>query len=210
MYVPKHFGEDDPAVLHTLMQDYSFATVVSTGDDGVPLATQLPFVLDKQPAPFGTLRAHMALGNPQWHTLVPEREALVIFQGPHTYITPSWYENPLSVPTWNYATVQAYGRSRLIEDRDALHSHLRSLVEKHESRFAEQWRLESLPADYVTKMMKGVVGFEIEITRLTGKFKMSQNRSEGERERIAAELKACHDDMLQEVGRLVAGERNRG
>jgi transcriptional regulator len=210
MYVPKHFGEDDPAVLQTLMQDYSFATLVSTGDDGVPLATQLPFVLDRQPAPFGTLRAHMALGNPQWHTLAAEREVLVIFQGPHTYITPSWYENPLSVPTWNYATVQAYGRSRRIEDPDALYSHLRSLVEKHEGRFAEQWRLDSLPADYVSKMMKGVVGFEIEITRLIGKFKMSQNRSEGERERITAELGACQDDMIREVGRLVAGERRRG
>jgi transcriptional regulator len=210
MYVPKHFEEDDPAVLHTLMQDYSFATLVSTGDDGVPLATQLPFVLDSRPSPFGTLRAHMALGNHQWHTLVAEREVLVIFQGPHTYITPSWYENPLSVPTWNYATVQAYGRPRLIEDRDALYSHLRSLVEKHESQFAEPWRLDSLPEEYVTKMMKGIVGFEIEITRLTGKFKMSQNRTERERERITAELEACQDDMIQEVGRLVAGARRRG
>ena len=172
MYIPKHFSEDDLAVLHTLMRDYSFATLVSTEDGGLPIATQLPFVLEEEPAPYGTLKAHMALGNPQWRTLGQEREVLVIFQGPHTYITPSWYENALSVPTWNYATVHAYGLPRLIEDQDALYSHLKSLVEKHEGQFAEQWQLAELPSDFVTKMMKGIVGFEIGLTRLAGKFKM--------------------------------------
>jgi transcriptional regulator len=207
MYVPQHFREDDLAVLHTLMQEYGFATLVSTGEDGAPIATPLPFVLEKELAPFGTLKAHMALGNSQWRTLTQERRVLVIFQGPHTYISPSWYENPLSVPTWNYATVQAYGSPRLIEGHDALYRHLRSLVEKHESQFTNQWRLDSLPDEYVTKMMKGVVGFEIEITSLTGKFKMSQNRSESERERISAELGAYQDEVIREVGHLVAGKR---
>ncbi|MGO8950359.1 MAG: FMN-binding negative transcriptional regulator [Ktedonobacterales bacterium] len=210
MYVPKHFREDDPAVLHALMSDYSFATLVSTGQDGLPLATQLPFVFEPEPAPYGTLTAHMALGNPQWRTLEPERRVLVIFQGPHGYITPSWYENDLSVPTWNYASVQAYGSPQLIQDHDALYAHLRKLVGKNEGRFAQQWQLDRLPGDYVEQMMKGVVGFEIEITSLTGKFKMSQNRSESERVRISAELQASSDPVLCEVGQLVTGARRRG
>lgn len=211
MYVPKHFREDDLAVLHALMNEYSFATLVSTSETGLPLATQLPFIFDPEPEPYGTLRAHMALGNQQRQTLgLPEREVLVIFQGPHTYITPSWYENDLSVPTWNYAAVHAYGRSRLVEDPDVLYAYLKKLVEQNESRFAEPWQLDSLPKDFVWQMMKGVVGFEIDITSLIGKFKMSQNRTESERERIAAELLADSDPMMCEVAQLVTGQRRRG
>jgi transcriptional regulator len=206
MYVPKHFRQDDLPAIHRLMREYSFATLVSTEDDGVPIATHLPVVLAEEPAPYGSLKAHMALGNPQWRTLAPEREVLVIFQGPHAYITPSWYENALSVPTWNYATVHAYGVPRLIQDHDELYVHLRSLVEKHEGQFAEQWRLDSLPDDYVQKMMQGVVGVEIQLTRLQGKWKMSQNRSDNERVRVSAELRASHDPMLREVGDLVGSD----
>src|SRR5947209_4705972 len=101
MYIPAHFREDDLATLQTVMRDYSFATLVSTGDDGVPLATPLPFLLQPEPGSYGTLKAHMALGNSQWRTFRQDREVLVIFQGPHAYITPSWYEVALSVPTWN-------------------------------------------------------------------------------------------------------------
>ncbi len=210
MYVPKHFQENELAVLQTLMSEHSFATLVSTGEDELPLATLLPFVFEPEPEPFGTLRAHMALGNPQWRTLGREdRQVLVIFQGPHSYITPSWYENELSVPTWDYAALQVYGYSRLIEDRDALYTHLQKLVDKHESQFAQRWQLERLPSDYLAQMMKGVVGFEIEITSLTGKFKMSQNRSESERARISAELGASPDPVRCEVGRLVSGARRR-
>jgi transcriptional regulator len=209
MYVPAHFREDDLAVLHRLMSEYSFATLVSTEDDGVPIATHLPFVLDEHPVPNGSLKAHMALGNSQWRTLHADREVLVIFQGAHSYITPSWYENPLSVPTWNYATVHAYGFPRLIEDHALLYTHLRSLVAKHEQQFADQWQLDALPADYIEKMMKGVVGFEIQLTRLEGKWKMSQNRSESERLRVSAELQSSQDPTLREVGSLVSGTRRR-
>ena len=209
MYIPKHFSEDDLATLHALMHDYSFATLISTQHDGVPMATPLPFVVDSQPAPYGRLYAHMALGNAQWRTFQPQREVLVIFQGPHTYITPSWYEDPLSVPTWDYATVHAYGLPRLIEDHNELYRHLKSLVEQHERQFDEQWQLTSLPDEYVEKMMRGVVGFEITITRLQGKFKMSQNRSESERARVSQELRASQNPMLCEVGELVTGARKR-
>jgi transcriptional regulator len=208
MYVPQHNRENDLAVLHTLMRDYSFATLVSVQDDGVPIATLLPVVLETEPAPFGTIQAHLALGNSQWRTLHPEREALVIFQGPHTYISPSWYEVELSVPTWNYATVHAYGHPRLIEDHDELYAHLMRLVAIHESRLSEPW-LFKLPGAYLEKMMQGIVGFSLEISRLEGKFKMSQNRSQSERARISAELRASHEAVRCEVADLVDGARKR-
>jgi transcriptional regulator len=208
VYTPKHFREDDLAVLHTLMRDYSFATLVSTQEDRLPIATHLPFVFEPEPAPYGTLRAHMALGNPQWRTFDPEREVLVIFQGPHAYISPSWYEAELSVPTWNYATVHAYARPHIIEDQDELYAHLKTLITKHESEFTEPWPFQ-LPADYVERMMKGIVGFALEITRLEGKFKMSQNRTENERSRVSAELRASEDATLCAVAELVSGVRKR-
>ena len=208
MYVPKHFREDDISVLHTLMRDYSFATLVSTQPDGVPIATALPVILDPRPEPYGTLAAHMALGNPQWRTFHPGREVLVIFQGPHAYISPSWYEAELAVPTWDYATVHAYGVPRVITDHDELLAHLRRLIATHESRLARPWPGD-LPADYLDGMMKGIVGFTIPISRLEGKFKMSQNRSATDREEVAAQLRADDDPMRREVADLVQGQRRR-
>ena len=209
MYIPKHFSEDDLAVLHTLMRDYSFANLVSVGEDGVPFATPLPFMFEADPQPYGALQAHMALGNPQWQMFHPEREVLVIFQGPHAYITPSWYEEELSVPTWNYATVHAYGIPRIITDHDELYAHLKKLVATHEAGFAEPWGFD-LPIDYVDKRMKGVVGFSLEISRLEGKFKMSQNRSQNEIVRVSAELSASQDPVLCEVAAMVSGQRKNG
>lgn len=208
MYTPKHFREDDLAVLHTLMRDYSFATLVSAQEDGVPVATQLPFVFEPEPAPYGTLKAHMALANPQWRTFSEERDVLVIFQGPHAYISPSWYEVELSVPTWNYATVHAYGKPRIFTDQAELYVHLKTLIATHEAQFAEPWPFQ-LPMDYIERLMKGVVAFSLEITRLEGKFKMSQNRSENERARVAAELRASQNSTLCEVAALVSGTRKK-
>jgi transcriptional regulator len=152
----------------------------------------------------------MALGNPQWRTLQPEREVLVLFQGSHAYISPSWYEEELSVPTWNYAAVHAYGRPRLITDHSALYLHLKTLIATHEAQFANPWQFEHLPIEYIESLMQGVVGFEMDITRLEGKFKMSQNRSEAERTRICAELHATENPMLCDVAMLVSGARHRG
>ncbi|HEU5378194.1 MAG TPA: FMN-binding negative transcriptional regulator [Ktedonobacteraceae bacterium] len=208
MYTPKHFREDDLAVLHTLMRDYSFATLVSAQEDGVPVATQLPFVFEPEPAPYGTLKAHMALANPQWHTFSEERDVLVIFQGPHAYISPSWYEVELSVPTWNYATVHAYGKPRIFTDQADLYAHLKTLIATHEAQFAEPWPFQ-LPRDYTERLMKGVVAFSLEITRIEGKFKMSQNRSENERARVSAELRASRNSTLCEVAELVSGTRKK-
>jgi transcriptional regulator len=208
MYIPAHFSEDDLAVLHTLMRDYSFANLVSVGEDSVPFATPLPFVLEADPPSYGTLHAHMALGNPQWRTFQPEREVLVIFQGPHAYITPSWYEEALSVPTWNYATVHAYGYPHITTDHDELYALLKKLVTIHEASFATPWPFD-LPTDYVDQRMRGVVGFSLEITRLEGKFKMSQNRNQNERIRVSAELSASQDPTRCEVAEMVSAQRRR-
>jgi len=193
MYIPKAFREDDINTLHKLMREYSFATLI-TQHEGVPFATHLPFILDAQRGPNGTLLAHMARANPQWHHFASGQEELVIFQGPHAYISPSWYEVELSVPTWNYAVVHAYGIPRLIEDGEELYQLLKTLIETHEAQFEKPWPFQ-LPDDYLQKMMLGIVGFEIEITRLEGKFKLSQNRTASEREHIIAALQESRDTL---------------
>jgi transcriptional regulator len=208
MYTPKHFREDDLAVLHTFIRDYSFATLITTQEDGLPFATHLPFLLEGEPAPYGTLKAHMALGNPQWRTLQEGREVLVIFQGPHAYISPSWYETALSVPTWNYSAVHVTAKPRLITDPTDLYNHLKALIETHEAQFTDPWPFD-LPQSYTDKMMKGVAYFELVITKLEGKFKMSQNRTESERERVSSELRASGDPMLSAVAEMVSGVRKR-
>ena len=193
MYIPKHFREDDLKTLHELMRAYSFATLI-THHEGVPYATHLPFILDTQRGQYGTLLAHMARANPQWHDFNSEQEVLVTFQGPHAYISPSWYEVELSVPTWNYAAIHAYGIPNIIEDGEELYRLLKVLIETHESQFENPWPFR-LPDDYLQKMMRGIVAFEIEITRLEGKFKMSQNRTESERENVVTALQVSPDTM---------------
>jgi transcriptional regulator len=186
MYLPKSFQTEDLAELHDFMQAYNFATLV-TQHQGAPFASHLPFLLDAERGPHGTLLAHMARANPQWRDFGPARAALVIFQGPHAYISPSWSTTHPSVPTWNYAVVHAYGVPRPIEDHGTLYRMLEALVDTHEAGFAQPWRME-LPDDYMDKMMRAVVGFEIEITRLEGKLKLSQNRSEHDQQRVVAML----------------------
>ena len=193
MYIPKAFREDDINTLHKLMREYSFATLI-TQHEGVPFAIHLPFILDAQRGPNGTLLAHMARANPQWHHFASAQDVLVIFQGPHAYISPSWYEVELSVPTWNYAVVHAYGLPRLIEDGEELYQLLKTLIETHEAQFEKPWPFQ-LPDDYLQKMMRGIVGFEIEITRLEGKFKLSQNRTEAEQENVITALQESRDTL---------------
>src|SRR5713226_7446015 len=191
MYIPKAFREDDINTLHAFIREYSFAALI-TQQDGVPFASHLPFLLDTERGPYGILLAHMARANPQWHDFNSAQEVLVIFQGPHAYISPSWYEVELSVPTWNYAVVHAYGLPRLIEDREELYNLLKILIQTHEAQFEKPWPFQ-LSDDYLQKMMRGIVGFEIEITRLEGKFKLSQNRTETERENVIAALQESSD-----------------
>ncbi|GAC1567242.1 MAG: FMN-binding negative transcriptional regulator [Ktedonobacteraceae bacterium] len=195
MYVPEHFREDDKAVLQAFIRDHSFGILVTQGEDA-PFATHLPFLFDADASPYGTLQAHMARANPQWHSFSNKQEALVIFQGPHAYVSPSWYDVVWSVPTWNYATVHAYGVPRLIEDNAVLYAQLKTLIEIHEAQFEQPWGFQ-LPEEYIQKMMRSIVGFTLEITRLEGKFKMSQNRTPNEQEKVIAALQDNSADVAQ-------------
>ncbi len=201
MYMPPGFRQDDLEALHKLMQDYSFATMV-TQHQGTPFATHLPFVLAPDEGPYGTLYGHMARANPQWQDFDANPEVLVIFQGPHTYISPSWYEVELSVPTWNYAVVHAYGSPRLITEYGALCTMLDTLVRTYEAQFPKPW-LFQLPDDYVRKMVQGIVGFALPISRIEGKFKMSQNRSTTDQKRVATTLATSGDPMHAAVAELM-------
>src|SRR5215212_4126660 len=207
MYLPKSFQTEDLAELQAFMRAYNFASLV-TQHEGAPFASHLPFMLDAERGQYGTLLAHLARANPQWRDFAAGAEALVIFQGPHAYISPSWYETHPSVPTWNYAAVHAYGVPRIVEDHAALHHMLETLVDTHEAAFAQPWRMD-LPDDYLDKMMRAVVGFEIEITRLEGKLKLSQNRSEHDQHRVAEALGQSEHPLDRDVAELMGSESNR-
>jgi transcriptional regulator len=207
MYLPKSFQIEDLVELHAFMRAYSFATLV-TQHQGAPFASHLPFLLDAERGQHGTLLAHMARANPQWRDFAAGGEALVIFQGPHAYISPSWYETHPSVPTWNYAVVHAYGMPQIVEDHAMLHRMLETLVDTHEAAFAQPWRMD-LPHDYLDKMMRAVVGFEIAITRLEGKLKLSQNRSEHDQRRVAEMLRDSDDPLSADVATMMNKQEER-
>jgi transcriptional regulator len=208
MYLPERFREDDLPTLQALMRDYSFATLV-TQHEGVPFASHLPLILAADEGPYGTLYGHMARANPQWRDFDPSQETLVIFQGPHTYVSPSWYEEELSVPTWNYAAIHAYGSPAVITADEACYALLETLVRTHEAQFDRPWRFQ-LPEDYVRQMMRGIVAFSIRITRLEGKFKLSQNRSAADQQRVADTLRESADPVSRDVGALMQQRQTMG
>ena len=189
MYIPTHFREEDTTKLHALMRSYAFATLV-TVHEGRPFATHLPVVLNPERGAFGTLRGHTARANPQWQDFENGTEALLIFQGPHAYISPAWYETFPAVPTWNYTVVHAYGVPKVVEDAELV-----EILRDSMAFFDQTERLEALPDDYLSRMMKGIVGFEMEITRLEGKAKMSQNRPQNEQDRVIAALHATGETL---------------
>ncbi len=195
MYIPKAFREDDIDVLHAFMQENNFAILV-TMQDGVPLATHLPLILDRETGSYGSLKGHMARANTQWRTFDETKEVLVIFPGPHAYISPSWYvsEPKTSVPTWNYVAVHAYGIPHIVSDEEMLYTLLKDSVDTFEASFATPWTIQQ-HGDFMRKKMRAIVGFEILITRLDGKMKLSQNRSTDDQERVIAMLQDS-DDML--------------
>ncbi len=206
MYTPREFKEERVDVLYAFMRAQSLAAVVSSGPDGLA-ATHIPLLLDaREDAPV-VLRGHMARANPQWRALANAAEVLTIFAGPHHYISPSWYQTKQEtgkvVPTWNYAVVHAYGTACVHEDREWLLAHLNELTDFHEQGFAEPWSVADAPADYVDNMTRAIVGIEIEVRRLEGKWKMSQNRPEADREGILEGLNALRDDSAAMVAKIV-------
>ena len=173
--------------MQKLMRAHPFATVVTAAPAGL-IATHIPLVLHADEGEYGVLRGHMARANTQWSESTPQTDALVIFSGPHHYVSPSWYptkqEDERVVPTWNYAVVHAYGALAIHPEPTWLLEHLTSLVNQQESSFERPWKVTDAPADFIERQMRAIVGIEIPIRRLEGKWKLSQNRSEVDRKGV--------------------------
>jgi transcriptional regulator len=191
VYLPPAFTETRRELLLAHIERHDFGTLVTHGESGL-IASQIPFLVDERDGGV-LLQGHLARANPQVGDFDIEREALVMFAGPHAYISPSWYEGGPAVPTWNYATVHAYGPARRIEDAGWLRELVRRLSDRHEAREPAPWRMQDLPEPYVQSMLKGIVGVELAVTRLEGKFKLSQNRPAADRPRIIAALERRAD-----------------
>jgi transcriptional regulator len=184
MYIPKFNQVSDGTILLQAMRANPFAILMGPLDASISAAahhaTHLPLVV-KDEGPHGMLEGHFAKANPHWQALV-NRETLVVFPGPHSYVSPSLYTEPLSVPTWNYIAVHAYGVLEVIEDDDKKQALLASLIQANEPAYADQW--QNLPDGYRRTMLAGIVGFRIPIARIEGKFKLSQNRPEADRRAV--------------------------
>ena len=189
MYIPKHFALEDRDAIFSLMRQHSFATVVSVAD-GVPFATHVPVSVRPDLGERGVLRTHVARANPHWRSLEPDRELLVIFQGDHGYVSPRFYEQHPSVPTWNYMTVHAYATPRIVSDDGEVRELLRELVTQYEGAGEAAWDMDALPESYLQGMIGGIVALELSLTRLEGKLKLSQNRSERDRQGVVRALEA--------------------
>ena len=207
MYIPQAFRETRLEVLHGLIRRYSFGTLVSHVD-GELFATHLPFLLDPDRGPHGTLVAHMARANPHWQGFQDGADVLVLFQGPHAYISPTWYATPVAVPTWNYAAVHAYGRPHLVEGA-ALRVVMEETVRVYEDQNEAPWSLERLDDTLVGTLLEAIVGFEIPISRLEGKLKLNQNRSVADRRGVIAGLLAQAEPPGTEVAALMQGLEQR-
>lgn len=208
MYLPKLFANEDAPALLDFMRQNSFAMLV-TQHEGRPFASHLPFEIVEKTADSGQffLQAHLARANPQWRSFSENEEALVIFWGPHAYVSSSWYDH-LNVSTWNYMAVHAYGKIRVMDEPE-LRDALARLTRRYESGVEKPLFVEAMPADYVDRQLRGVVGFEIEITALEGKWKLSQNRSDGDHQRIVAELEKCQNADSQAVAAVMREMRSR-
>lgn len=184
MYQPPHFREDRLEIQHGLIRAHPFGLLITAGASGLA-ANPIPFVIDTEASERGTLRGHLARANPQWRDLAGVAERLVVFQGPHDYISPSWYptkqETGKVVPTWNYVTVHAWGRPRVIEDAGWLRAQVEALTTSQEGLRAAPWQVGDAPEAFVGAQLKGIVGVEVPIARIEGKWKVSQNRPAADR-----------------------------
>ena len=183
MYLPKQYEETRTDVLHALVRERAFATLVIATDAGLSV-DHIPFLLDQDPGPLGVLRGHVSRANPILNATLVDMDAVAIFQGPDHYISPSWYatkkETGKVVPTWNYVVVHAYGRPRFIDDAGWLRGHVDQLTRQHEEMRTTPWQVSDAPEEYITKHIGGIVGLEMPIGRLVGKWKLGQNRSEAD------------------------------
>lgn len=201
MYTPSHFVWEDRDEIARFMARHSFALLIDAAE-GVPAATHLPLLYDAGRGPLGTLVGHMAKANPQWQRFKAGPEVLTLFWGPHAYVSPSWYASTPNVPTWNYVTVHAYGRPRLLPDPADAKRILQRLVETYESGLPSPWKMD-LPERYEAGMINGIMAFEIELTRIEGKAKLSQNRKPEDQQGALAGLAAQPDADSQATAGLM-------
>ena len=207
MYLPGHFAEPRLDVLHETLRRSGLATLITTGPGGLD-ASHVPLLLEPTPEPLGRLVGHVARANPQWQATPPGTEALAVFLGPDAYVTPSWYETKRRtgrvVPTWNYLAIHAHGRVRFFHDRARLLEVVTRLTDRHEGPRAAPWKVTDAPPEYLDAMLKAIVGVELTIARLEGKWKASQNRDEADRRGVAEGLER---DGHEAMARLVRGSK---
>ena len=202
MYIPKLYREEDRIKILEFIRQNDFATLV-TYDSEKPIASHLLMgILEEGEKLF--VNGHMSRANPQWKTFENNTEVLVIFQGPHTYISPTWY-NHINVPTWNYQSVHVYGKPRIITDYNETYELLKRLIDRYES--TSHYQLESLPKDFVEKEIKGIVAFQIEVTRIEGNYKLSQNRKDEDYANIIVQLENREDDLSHGVAEAMKSNR---
>jgi transcriptional regulator len=212
MYIPKHFEQPRVEAMHGMMRARPLATLV-TLSSGMLDANHIPLHLSDTPAPFGTLRGHVARSNPLWRDFAKEAEVLAIFHGPDAYITPSWYatkqETGKVAPTWNYAVVHAHGALRVFDDAAWVRAHLEALTDCHEANFPKPWAVADAPHEFTGKLIESVVGIEIVITRLSGKWKVSQNQPAQNRAGVIEGLKNCmYRDAASMAALVEAGTKD--
>ena len=203
MYIPPWASQKDPAKLFALIEQHSFGLLISQ-HNGEPFATHLPMLLDRSTGPHGTLIGHLARANPQWQQ-ADGQNVLAIFSGPHAYVSPTWYESENVVPTWNYVAVHAYGTFRAVHDDVELMQIAGDYVKFYESPMPSPWKLET-GSEYSKKMVKAIVGFRLEITRLEGKWKLNQNHPQERRDKVIAALEQSPDAESQAVAAMMRGE----
>lgn len=220
MYIPRTNAEERPDVLAAFMAAHPLAALVSAGPHGELWATHLPVIYEPTRGPRGTIEGHVARANPH-HQLVraaaahaseeKSRESLVIFTGPDAYVTPSWYpaksEHGKVVPTWNYVAVHAYGTLRLREEPEWLLAHVSRLTDRSEASRSERWSVSDAPAEFIDKQLRAIVGFELEVTRLEGRWKMSQNRSAEDIDGVVHGLRASERASDRDVAAIVEERR---
>lgn len=202
MYIPSLFEQPDIGVMHELIRSYPFATLVTLSSSGLN-ANHIPLHLTADASPFGVLTGHVARANPIWNDLASEVEVLAVFQGPNAYISPSWYatkqETGKVVPTWNYSAVHAYGTLRIIDDAVWVKSQLETLTANHEAAFKQPWALSDAPDGFADKLIEAIIGIEISITRLEGKWKVSQNQPPRNRAGVVQGLRENGQPAMAEL-----------
>jgi transcriptional regulator len=204
VYIPSAFAETRPEVLGDFLRQHSFGTLVTSDPEAGLCASHLPFLFtEAHNGGHAKLVAHVARQNDQWRALRPDTEVLVIFQGPHAYVSPRWYEATPAVPTWNYTAVHAYGRPRLIEDPPKVRKVLSDMVIAYEGTGETAWSDSELPHEFVEKMASAVVAFSIDVTRMEGQFKLSQNRSAADQLGVIGALEADHNSDARAVADLM-------